>query len=120
MTNEQRAEMIIKKYGFDFDEINKSEIIELIEQEILNYQSGSSEYIRVLCGYLYCIGDITDVPLIEKAKYKINMDVGCMIDKEWIDSLKNGGIEDDYVGSREEIIKYFISYYKDFQADDEW
>ena len=48
------------------------------------------------------------------------MDVGCMIDKEWIDSLKNGGIEDDYVGSREEIIKYFISYYKDFQADDEW
>lgn len=40
--------------------------------------------------------------------------------QDMIDSLKNGGIGDDYVGSREDIIKYFISYYKDFQADDEW
>ena len=46
------------------------------------------------------------------------MDVGCMIDQEWIDSLKNGGIEDEYVRTRDEIIKSFIFYYKDFKAED--
>ena len=84
MNNEQRAEEIIRKYGFDFNRISKNEIRELIKQEIENYQNGSSEYIRLLCGYLFCVGDITDVPLLEKAKYGINMDVGCMIDGEWI------------------------------------
>ena len=63
----------------------------LEEQEIEDFQEGSSEYIRLLCGYLYCIGDVTDVPLLEQAKYGINMDVGCMVDGEWIESLKNGG-----------------------------
>lgn len=120
MTNEERAEEIIKKYGFDFDSIPKDEIRRLIEQEIENYQQGSSEYIRLLCGYLYCIGDITDVPLLEKAKYGINMDVGCMVDGEWIESLKNGGKEAQYVYPRERIIKNFISYYENFEADDEW
>lgn len=115
MTNEQRAEVIIKKYGFNFSEISKKEIRELIEKEISDFQEGSSEYIRLLCGYLYCIGDFSDIPLIEKAKYSINMDVGCMIDEEWIDSLK--GIENEYIRSREEIIKSFIAYYKDFEAD---
>ncbi len=121
MTNEQRAVEIIKKYGFNFSEISKQEIRELIEEEISNFQKGSSEYIRLLCGYLYCIGDFSDVSLIEKAKYGINMDVGCMVDGEWIDSLK--GIENEYVNSREEIIKHFVTYYQDFGAsdgDDEW
>ena len=120
MTNEQRAEELIKKYSFDFDTIPKEEIVELIEKEILDFQEGSSEYIRLLCGYLYCVGDKDDIPLIEKAKYKINFDVGCMIDAEWIDSLKNGGIEEGYTRSRQEIIDSFVSYYKDFAADDEW
>lgn len=120
MTNGQRAEQIIKKYGFDFAKIPKKEIIDLIKKEIADYQSGSSEYIRLLCGYLYCIGDISDVPLLEKAKYGINMDVGCMIDGEWIDSLKNGGVKAQYVGSRHEITDSFVSYYKNFQVEDEW
>lgn len=119
MTNEQRAEQIIKKYGFDFNNIPKHEIIDLIQKEIADYQSGSSEYIRLLCGYLYCIGDISDVPLLEKAKYSINMDVGCMIDGEWIDSLKNGGVETQFTGSRKEIIESFVSYYNNFQSEDE-
>ena len=118
MTNEQRAEKVIQKYGFDFYNISKSEIISLIENEIVNYQSGSSEYIRLLCGYLYCLGDETDIALIEKAKYRINMDVGCMIDIEWIDSLK--GVKSEYVRPRKEIIDDFISYYENFKADDEW
>ncbi len=116
MTNEQRAEAIIKKYDFNFSDIPKEEARELIEKEISCFQEGSSEYIRVLCGYLYCIGDYSDAPLIEKAKYSISMDVGCMIDGEWIDSLK--GIENDYTRPREEIIKSFVAYYKDFEADD--
>lgn len=120
MTNEQRAEKLIKQLGFNFESISKDEIRGLIEQEIMNYQSGSSEYIRLLCGYLYCLGDITDVPLLEKAKYGINMDVGCMIDGEWIESLKNGGIEAEYVNSRDNIIQGFISYYENFEADEEW
>lgn len=119
MTNEQRAELIIKKYEFNFSEIPKEEVRELIEKEISYFQEGSSEYIRVLCGYLYCIGNFSDIPLMEKAKYSINMDVGCMIDKEWIDSLK--GIENEYIRPREEIIESFIAYYKNFEADDdEW
>lgn len=119
MTNEKRAEMLVQKFGFDFNVVPKSEIRNLIEQEIENFQEGSSEYIRLLCGYLFCLGDITDVPLLEKAKYEINFDVGCMIDQEWIDSLKSGGIESELVNPREVIIERFVSYYKDFEADDE-
>lgn len=68
MINEQRAEAIIKKYEFNFSEIPKEEIRKLIEREISNFQEGNSENIRVLCGYLYCIGDFSDVSLMEKAK----------------------------------------------------
>lgn len=120
MTNGQRAMEIINKYGFDFSHIPKQEIIDLIQKEIVNYQPGSSEYIRLLCGYLYCLGDCSDIPLLEKAKYNINMDVGCMIDREWIDSLKNGGKETQFTGSRQDIIDGFVSYYKVFQPEDEW
>ena len=120
MTNEERAEELIKKYRFDFNSISKIEIRNLIQQEIDNFQEGSSEYIRLLCGYLFCIGDITDVALLEKAKYSINMYVGCMIDEEWIDSLKNGGIETEFTNSRENIIKYFILYYKNFEIDEQY
>ena len=110
MTNDQRAMKTLEKYGFDFNHIPKQEIIGLIQQEIENYQPGSSEYIRLLCGYLYCLGDLSDVSLLEKAKYSINMDVGCMIDEEWIESLKNGGIETQFTGTRQDIIDSFVSY----------
>ena len=121
MTNEQKAEQIIQKYGFEFDTIPKAEIRELIEEEIKNYQYGSSsEYIRLLCGYLFCIGDETDIELIDKAKH-ISFDVGCMIDGEWLDSLKDGGKETENTRPKEEIMADFIGYYKDFEADDdEW
>ena len=116
MTNEQRAEALIKKLGFDFDTVSKAYIVELLQSEIDNYQEGSSEYIRLLCGYLFCLGDSSDIPLIRKAKYGINMDVGCMIDYEWLSSLENGGTEDEYTPSRNELIQDFIDYYKDFKA----
>lgn len=119
MTNEKRAEEIINKYRFDFNKIPKAEIRSLIENEISDYQSGSSEYIRVLCGYLFCIGDKSDIPLLEKAKYEINMDVGCMIDEEWIESLKNDGKAAEYIQPRSEIIDNFIKYYKDFSSSDD-
>lgn len=112
--NEERAKNIVQKYGFDFDKISKQEIRDLIEQEIENFQEGSSEYIRVLCGYLYCIGDSTDVALIKRAKYEINMDVGCMIDGEWIDSLQSN----DADGQRKDIIKHFVEYYRYYLSEE--
>lgn len=106
--NEKRAKNIVQKYRFDFDNIPKQDVRELIKQEIENNQEGCSEYIRVLCGYLYCIGDCTDIALLEQAKYGINMDVGCMVDGEWIDSLKCNNAD----GQREDIIQYFCDYYR--------
>ena len=74
----------------------------------MNYQLGSSEYLRLLCGYLYCLGDVSDVPLLEKAKYGINMDVGCMIDREWIEALKGNMSDED----KQVQIQAFIEYYE--------
>ena len=121
MTNEQRAEKLVQELGFDFDQISKDYIISLLEDEISNFHEGSSEYVRLLCGYLYCLGNISDIPLLKKAKYGINFDVGCMVDGEWIDSLENGGVEVDLgyiVRSRDEIIRDIANYYKDFMASD--
>ena len=118
MTNEQRAEALINELGFEFDKIDKSYIRQLIEDEVKSFQEGSSEYIRLLCGYLFCIGDESDIELIKKAKYNINFDVGCMIDQEWIDSLANGGAAGDGIRSKDELIKTFAEYYRDFEPDD--
>ena len=107
--NEDRAERLINKYGFDFDSISKTEIRTLIETELFEFQQGSSEYIRLLCGYLYCIGDETDIDLIKNAKYEINFDVGQMIDGEWIENLENKNPDD-----RVRLINEFISYYKNY------
>jgi len=114
--NEQRTLELVKEYGFDFENIPKQEIVHLLEQELQSPWPGSAEYLRVLCGYLYCLGDASDVPLLEKAKYSVNMDAGSMIDAEWIDSLKNGGQadRDNHIRTREEIVRDFIQYYKEF------
>jgi phosphoribosylglycinamide formyltransferase-1 len=109
MDNEERAEALILKYGFDFDKVPKDEITKLINNELANFQNGSSEYIRVLCGYLFCLGDISDVPLLNKVKYGISFDVGCMIDGEWIESLENGDRE-----RRKELVDDFVSYYVNY------
>ena len=118
LTSDERAENFIKRFGFDFDKIDKNQIISLINEEFERAVEerkrcfyDSSECLRVLCGYLFCLGDISDVPLLEKVKYKIDMDVGTMIDSEWIDSLENGGIEDKYTRTRKEIIEDFVDYY---------
>ena len=119
LTSDERAENFIKRFGFDFDKIDKNQIISLINEEFERAVEerkrcfyDSSECLRVLCGYLFCLGDISDVPLLEKVKYGIDMDVGTMIDGEWIISLKNNGIEDKYTQTRKEIIKGFVDYYE--------
>ena len=66
MTNEQRAEKLVQELGFDFDQISKDYIISLLEDEISNFHEGSSEYVRLLCGYLYCLGNTSDIPLLKK------------------------------------------------------
>lgn len=119
MTNEERAEKLISELGFNFGNISKQYIIKLLEKEIADFQDGSSEYIRLLCGYLYCLGDESDIPLIKKAKYGINFDVGCMIDGDWITSLENGGLADKttYTPPRDRIVAAFVQYYSDFSAE---
>lgn len=114
-SNEERAKALIGELGFELDKIDKSRVIQLIEEELSQYREGSSEYIRLLCGYLYCLGDSSDAELLKKVKSGINFDVGCMIDQEWIDSLENGGIQDTATRSRETLISDFVSYYKDFK-----
>ena len=111
--NERRAKALIHKYLFDFEQIPREEIVQLLEKEICDPQEGSGEYIRVLCGYLYCIGDSTDIPLIKKAKYNLNMDVGCMVDYEWITT--------ENIRPRSEIVESFVEYYKTyFSIEDEF
>ena len=107
--NEDRAECLINQYGFDLDRIPKMEIRALIETEISEFQQGSAEYIRLLCGYLYCIGDETDIALIKKVKYGISFDVGQMIDDAWIENL-----EDKNSNNRVRLIDEFVSYYKNY------
>ncbi|WP_369717421.1 hypothetical protein [Leptotrichia alba] len=119
----ERAEYFVKKLGFDFDKIDKNNIIYLLNEEFKRAIKeekedsdffDSSECLRVLCGYLYCLGDISDVPLLEKVKYKIDMDMGIAIDGIWIISLENNGIEmKEYdIPSKKEIIKDFVDEYK--------
>lgn len=108
ISNEQRACLLIKEFGTDFTKIDKKRIHNLINTEIASYNDGSSDYIRILCGYLFCTGDSSDIPLIKKAKYEINMDVGCMIDIEWIDSLENNGAASKWTPTRECLIARFL------------
>lgn len=113
MDKEELADKLAAELGFDFGKISKSYIIELLEKEIKEYQYGeSAEYIRLLCGYLFCLGDKSDIPLIRKAK-SLNMDVGCMIDGEWLQSLENDGLSDEsnYLRSKDELIREFVRYY---------
>ena len=117
----ERAEYFVKKLGFDFDKIDKNNIIYLLNEEFKRAIKeekedsdffDSSECLRVLCGYLYCLSDISDVSLLEKVKYSFDMDVDIAIDFAWIESLKNGGIKTKYTQTRKEIIKGFVDYYE--------
>ena len=122
---EERAEFFIRKLGFDFDKIDKNEIIFLLNKEFERAITergskfyDSSECLRVLCGYLFCLGDISDVPLLKKVKYKIDMDMGVAIDGIWIISLENNGMEmKEYdIPSKKELIKDFVDFYKNYYS----
>ena len=103
-----RAKLFIEKYGFDFNNINKFEIINLINKEFENYKNfedyaiEGSEYIVILCGYLFCLGDISGIELLNKVKYNMNFDIQCMIDSDWIYSLENKNY------NKNELIQEFI------------
>ena len=45
---------------------------------------------------------------MEKAKYGIDMDVGCMIDAEWIECLAQDS------SSKDEQMGEFVRYYRDY------
>ena len=105
----ERAEYFVKKLGFDFDKIDKNNIIYLLNEEFKRAIKEEKED-----------SDISDVPLLEKVKYGIDMDVGVAIDSEWIDSLKNEGIamklEEYDIRSKKEIIKNFLDFYKNYYS----
>lgn len=42
-----------------------------------------------------------------------------MIEREWIDGLKNGGIENEFVSVRDNIVNGFRLCYENLEADDE-
>lgn len=109
--NEKRAIELIEKYQFNYDDIPKREIIQLINDELLKYSNGSSEYLRLLCGYLCCIGEKEDAKLIKKVKYEIDMDVGCMVDSNFIEALEN---EDKELVNeiKKELKEYYKNYFK--------
>lgn len=122
-TKEEKTEYLklsnlIRNFDFNFSMENREEILKLLKQEIYKYKTiedyyreNSSEYIRFLCGYLFCIGNTNDIEILEYAKYKINMDVGCMIDYEWLARLELGSQSDEFVRSREDLIQDFVDWY---------
>ncbi|MCL2415975.1 MAG: hypothetical protein FWD01_04080 [Defluviitaleaceae bacterium] len=103
--NEKRAEIIWQKYGFDFQAKYRGEIRILLNEEFDDYQEGSGEYLRILCGFLFCVGNPDDIELIKKVKYGINMDVGFMIDYAWIEFFEDESM-------RPQLIREYIEYYK--------
>ena len=110
MSDETRAEQFVLKYGFDLQTIDKAEIVALLRDEIKNLKENGSDghtYLRVLCGYLFCLGDAEDIPLLSSAKYDVSFDAGCMVDSAWIVSLKHGG-------DRRELIETFVTETKHF------
>ena len=115
--NEIRAEEVVRKFGLKPAAEARKEIKELLEYEVINYKEGSSEYLRVLCGMLFCIGCVEDSALIWKAKM-LNFDVGCMIDIEF---FFGAGIKEtlDYINTREDLerMKQFLS---DFAATEDF
>lgn len=108
-SNATRAEQLIQTYGFEFERIPKSEIVALIEGEIGNPEEDSGEYLRVLCGYLFCVGNASDAPLLKKAKYDIGFDVGCMIDGAWIECWEYGDS-----ARKRELENEFVAYCKNY------
>lgn len=118
--NESRTAELLDKYGLDFIKVPAGEIRELLTEELKSPAEGSSEYIRLLCAYLFCAGGKEDAELIRKAKYTTNMDIGAMIDKEWLTSLENGGIADDETRSRDELIADIVMYYMDYEDRLQW
>ena len=110
MSDEARAEQLVLKYGFDLQTIDKAEIVALHRDEIKELKEHGSDghtYLRVLCGYLFCMADIEDIPLLESAKYDVGFDAGGMVDGVWIDSLKQGG-------DRRELIETFVTETKHY------
>lgn len=112
--NEKRVVELLGKYGMDFINVPKDEITALINVELNQPKKGNSEYMRLLCAYLFCSGDTEDAKLINKVKYSKNMDVMSVIESEWITSLENGGKADEYTRSRDELIAGILLYYMDY------
>lgn len=109
--NEKRALDLINRFNFNYTNIPKQRIINLLNEEYNNPHEGSSEYLRLLCGYLCCIGNKEDALLIKKIKYGLDMDTGCMIDSDFIIALEK---EDKQLieNIKRQLKEYYQEYFK--------
>lgn len=112
---EEKAEKFLQQYNFDFKEDYRHEIRDLLEKEFDNYdETQSSEFLRVLCGFLFCIGNVDDVALIRKVKYELSFDVENMIDVNWTDGT---GMQRNSMAKElwhEQLVEEYIAYYKGY------
>ena len=111
---EEKAKKFLQQYGFDFKEDYRGEVRAMLTREIDDFnENESSEFLRVLCGYLFCIGN-TDVGLIKKVKYELSFDVGCMIDVNWTDAE---GMKVNSMAKElwyEQLVREYIEHYKNY------
>ena len=114
---DSRTQELLGKYGMDFMNIPADEIRTLISEELNAPKKDSSEYLRLLCAYLFCSGEKDDAQLIRKVKFSGSMDILNAIDKDWISCLEGS---DECERSRDELISDIMLYYLDYEDKIEW
>lgn len=113
--NERRIAEVLDKYSKDFLNTPKEEIRALITGELAAPVKDNTEYLRLLCAILFCVGDKEDAQLIKKVKYSGSMDILDAIDKDWISCLENDGENAEDMRSRDEIISDIMLSYFDYE-----
>ena len=56
LSSDERAENFLKRFGFDFDKIDKNEIISLINEEFERAIEERDVFMIVPNVYVYCVG----------------------------------------------------------------
>lgn len=83
MTDEEKTDEHLKKYGLTPDAIFLDEIRNLTLQEISNDNREGNEFLKLCCLQLFFIGDVADSLLIWKAK-RSDFDAYCYIDIQFV------------------------------------
>ena len=114
--SENKARLFFEEFGFNFKVEDRYIVRNLLEHEINNSsKNDEGEFLKVLCGYLFCIGNPEDVDLIKKVKNDLGRDVGLMINRGWTDAemMKVDSMAKDvmYFGLREDYREFYQNYF---------